>query len=95
MKVYVADRNLVPHRNRFETALPAGVELIWAGADNSFERLRGATVYVGGRFTAEMAAVAGKLRLVHVAGAGTDRVAFDSLGPDVLVANTFHHERSI
>ncbi|WP_395309672.1 2-hydroxyacid dehydrogenase [Mycobacterium sp. AMU20-3851] len=95
MKVYVADRNLVPHRNRFETALSAGVELIWAGADNSFERLRGATVYVGGRFTAEMAAVADKLQLVHVAGAGTDRVAFDALGPDVLVANTFHHERSI
>lgn len=95
MKVYVADRNLVPHRDRFEAAVPAGVELLWAGADRSIERLRDAAVHVGGRFTAEMAAVAEKLQLVHVAGAGTDRVAFDALGPDVLVANTFHHERSI
>lgn len=95
MKVYVADRNLVPHRDRFEAAVPAGVELLWAGADRSIERLRDASVHVGGRFTAEMAAVAEKLQLVHVAGAGTDRVAFDALGPDVLVANTFHHERSI
>ncbi|MEH3130660.1 MAG: 2-hydroxyacid dehydrogenase [Mycolicibacterium neoaurum] len=95
MKVYVADRNLVPHRERFEAAVPAGVELLWAGADRSSERLRDAAVHVGGRFTADMAAVAEKLQLVHVAGAGTDRVAFDALGPDVLVANTFHHERSI
>lgn len=95
MKVYVADRNLVPHRDRFEAAVPAAVELLWAGADRSIERLRDASVHVGGRFTAEMAAVAEKLKLVHVAGAGTDRVAFDALGPDVLVANTFHHERSI
>jgi phosphoglycerate dehydrogenase-like enzyme len=57
--------------------------------------LRDAEVYVGGRFTADMAAVAEKLRLVHVAGAGTDRVDFDALAGDVLVANTFHHERSI
>ncbi len=69
--------------------------MIWAGGDNSMDRLRDAQVFVGGRFTAEMAAIAEKLRLVHVAGAGTDRVAFEALGADVLVANTFHHERSI
>ena len=42
-----------------------------------------------------MADVAEKLRLVHVVGAGTDRVDFTALPDDVLVANTFHHERSI
>ena len=52
-------------------------------------------MYVGGRFTAAMAAAAPKLRLLHVAGAGTDNVAFDALHPDTLVANTFHHEDSI
>ncbi|MGW0159870.1 2-hydroxyacid dehydrogenase [Mycobacterium sp. NPDC003323] len=95
MQIYVADRNLVPHRRRFEAALPPGVEVTWAGPGVDAERLRDAAVHVGGRFPAEMAAVAEKLELVHVAGAGTDRVAFDALGPDVLVANTFHHERSI
>jgi phosphoglycerate dehydrogenase-like enzyme len=42
-----------------------------------------------------MAQTAEKLRLIHVAGAGTDKVEFDALAPGVLVANTFHHERSI
>lgn len=95
MKVFVGDRNLVPHRRRFEAALPPEVKVIWASGDNSMDRLRDAQVFVGGRFTAEMAAIAEKLRLVHVAGAGTDRVDFEALGADVLVANTFHHERSI
>jgi phosphoglycerate dehydrogenase-like enzyme len=95
MKVLIGDRNLVPHRRRFEAALPPEVETIWAGGDINPDRLREAQVFVGGRFTAEMANAAEKLRLVHVAGAGTDRVDFAALGPDVLVANTFHHERSI
>ena len=40
------------------------------------------------RFTAEMAAAAAKVRLIHVAGAGTDKVEFDALALDVLVART-------
>ncbi len=95
MKVLVGDRNLVPHRRRFEAALPPEVTVTWAVGDIGPDRLRDAQVFVGGRFTAEMAATAEKLRLVHVAGAGTDRIAFAALGADVMVANTFHHERSI
>jgi phosphoglycerate dehydrogenase-like enzyme len=57
--------------------------------------LRDADVFVGGRFTAEMAGAARKLRLVHAGGAGTDKIAFDALSSDVRVANTFHHEQSI
>ncbi len=91
MQILVADRNLVPHRRRLEAALPPDVRVVW-GDDAA---LRTAEAFVGGRFTAEMAEVAEKLRLIHVAGAGTDRVNFAALGPDVLVANTFHHERSI
>jgi phosphoglycerate dehydrogenase-like enzyme len=90
MKIVVADANLVPHRERLEAAVPPGSQVSW-GADG----LREADVYVGSRFTAEMAETAEKLRLIHIAGAGTDKVAFDALRPDVLVANTFHHERSI
>ena len=32
---------------------------------------------------------------MHVTGAGYDRIPLDLLGPDVRVANTFHHGRSI
>ena len=66
-----------------------------AGGRSAADELRDADVYVGSRFTAAMADAAEKLRLIHVAGAGTDKVDFDSLPPDVLVANTFHHEQSI
>lgn len=36
-----------------------------------------------------------RLRLVHVTGAGYDKIPLDALGDDVLLANTFHHGRSI
>jgi phosphoglycerate dehydrogenase-like enzyme len=95
MKILVADANLVPHRERFEAALPPGSEVRWHPGGAPTEELRDAEVYVGSRFTADMAAVAEKLRLIHVAGAGTDKIDFVALAPDILVANTFHHERSI
>ena len=98
MKIVVGDRNLLPHRELFESGLPSGAVVSW---HRTFDEsaivpdLADADVYVGGRFTAAMAAAAPKLRLLHVAGAGTDNVAFDALPPDTLVANTFHHEDSI
>jgi len=97
MKILVADRNLVPHRERFSAALPLDAEVVWlvGQPDAVLNELRDAEVFVGGRFTAEMAAVAEKLRLIHVVGAGTDRIDFTAISPDVLVANTFNHERSI
>lgn len=98
MKILVADPNLIPLRERFEDGLPAGSDVVWADpADPGalVDQVRDIEVFVGGRFPADLAAEARRLRLVHVAGAGTDQVAFDALGPDVLVANTFHHEQSI
>lgn len=97
MKIVVRDPNLVPHRDRLEAALPPGSVVRWCDATSPdlLDDLREADVFVGGRFTAEMAGAAERLRLVHVAGAGTDKIAFDALAPDILVANTFHHEQSI
>jgi len=98
VRIIVTDANLLPHREGFEAGLPVDAEVRWrVGADAAglLADLRDAEVYVGGRFTADMADVAEKLRLVHVVGAGTDRVDFTALSDDVLVANTFHHERSI
>lgn len=98
MRIVVTDANLVPHRERFEAAVPADADVRWcvgAEPDVLAEEVRNAEVYVGGRFDADLAAAAEKLRLVHVVGAGTDRVDFTALPDGVLVANTFHHERSI
>ncbi|WP_405792325.1 2-hydroxyacid dehydrogenase [Streptomyces sp. NBC_01506] len=58
-------------------------------------RLPAADVLVASRLTAPMAATAGRLRLVHVTGAGYDRIAMDALGPRTTVCNTFHHGPSI
>lgn len=98
MKILVADTNLLPHRDRLERGLPAGSEVSWfdpADTDTLSAAVGDADVFVGGRFPARYAEAATRLRLVHVAGAGTDKVDFTALDPNVLVANTFHHEQSI
>lgn len=95
MHVLVADTHLVPHRARLEAALPAGTTICWREPGDTLDDLPDAEVYVGSRFTAQMAAVADRLRLIHVNGAGTDKIDFAHLRPDILVANTFHHEQSI
>ncbi|WP_207840931.1 2-hydroxyacid dehydrogenase [Williamsia soli] len=98
MRVVIGDRNLLPHRELLESLVPAHTDLIW---HETFDEaaiiadLGTADVYVGGKFTAAMAAASPRLQLVHVAGAGTDNVAFASLDPRTKVANTFHHEDSI
>ena len=93
MKIVVADANLV--RTASGSKRVPGTEVHWHPGGAPLDELRDADVHVGSRFTAEMASAAEKLRLIHVAGAGTDKVDFDAVPPDVLVANTFHHERSI
>jgi len=98
MKVVITDANLLALKARLAAALPADVELSWlVGTEPAhvLAQLHDADVHIGGRFTAEMAQAAPRLRLVHAAGAGTDKIDFAALGPDTLVANTFHHEQSI
>jgi phosphoglycerate dehydrogenase-like enzyme len=95
MKIVVADTNLMPHRQRFEAVLPGDAVVQWHPGGAPLGDLRDADVHIGSRFTAQMAAAAEKLRLIHVAGAGTDKIDFAAVRDDVLVANTFHHEHSI
>ncbi|MDH6622425.1 phosphoglycerate dehydrogenase-like enzyme [Streptomyces sp. LBL] len=52
-------------------------------------------VYVGAQLTEDAARRARRLRLVHVVGAGYDGIPLDTLRPEVTVANTHHHGRSI
>ncbi|MFI7166952.1 2-hydroxyacid dehydrogenase [Rhodococcus erythropolis] len=98
MKIVIADSNLSAHRSQLDRALPPGVVTYWHdGVSESalHNELAHADVYVGGRFSADMANSAPRLRLVHVAGAGADNIDFDALDPGVVVANTFNHEQSI
>lgn len=98
MKIVVGDRNVLPHLEQFEAGLPADSEVIWCvpfDESRVIDVLADADVYVGGKFSAAMGAAAPNLRMVHVAGAGTDNVDRSGLGPDVQVCTTFHHEQSI
>ena len=95
MKIVVVDANLVQHRERLEALVPPGSDIRWHVGGAPLHELSDAEVFVGSRFDAEMARAAIKLRLVHVVGAGTDKIDFAALAPDIQVANTFHHERSI
>ncbi|MFI7127156.1 2-hydroxyacid dehydrogenase [Nonomuraea sp. NPDC050153] len=52
-------------------------------------------VLVCTRMSPAMARAGTNLRLVHVAGAGYDNIPLDLLAPEVAVANTFNHGRSI
>lgn len=98
MRITVADPNLAPHRERFERQLPAGASVTWHDAADCGALSAGivdADVFVGSKLPAAVAQMARNLRLVHAAGAGVDGIAVDALPPNVLVANTFNHERSI
>lgn len=105
LRIVVTDTNLLPLRTEFEGALPAGSDVVWAAGQAPAalpDSLAGADVLVGPALTPAMAAAAPGLRLVQVAGAGTDKIDPSALaqlsqgpGPDVIVANTFNHERSI
>jgi phosphoglycerate dehydrogenase-like enzyme len=98
MRIVVADANLTPHRERFESRLPVGTTLVWHDKphdDAVAADIPDAEVFVGTKLPAPIAKLARNLRLVHVSGAGTDGIAFDALPTDVVVANTFNHEQSI
>src|SRR3954447_1647074 len=98
LRVVVADANLVPHKELFQTNVPAGTVVSWHDKFNEaavVADLAGAHVFVGPKVTPAMGEVADALRLVHVAGAGYDGINAGALPPGVLCANTFHHEQSI
>jgi phosphoglycerate dehydrogenase-like enzyme len=94
MRVVITDPNLRPLRQDLEALLPTGTETIWATPVTVFTALENADVLVGPSFTQEMAAVAPQLKLVQVAGAGTDRIDPKALN-GIPLANTYHHEGAI
>jgi phosphoglycerate dehydrogenase-like enzyme len=98
MRIVVTDANLSSWRDDLETALPDGTVVAWPDPTDDAEiraALKDADVLVGPRFTTDMSDAGKKLRLVQVAGAGTDQIEVDALPRGTQVANTFHHEDAI
>ncbi|GLY27233.1 2-hydroxyacid dehydrogenase [Kineosporia sp. NBRC 101731] len=86
-----------PILQRFREVLTRNRSHEWVfvqGLPNALEAAPGTDVLVGVSAPAELIRACGpSLRLVQVTGAGVDKVA--ALPPQVLLANTFHHGRSI
>ncbi|MCA1188825.1 MULTISPECIES: 2-hydroxyacid dehydrogenase [unclassified Saccharopolyspora] len=98
LNVVIADTNLLPLRAEIDAGLPAGTTARWPDRqDDAALRaaIADADVYVSGDLPAELAAHGTRLKLVHAAGAGTDGIATGALPAGTVVANTFHHEKSI
>ncbi|MFC7847266.1 2-hydroxyacid dehydrogenase [Arthrobacter sp. NPDC057388] len=63
--------------------------------ERRLDALAGADVVVCSSLSPAEAGAASRVRLVHVTGAGYDKISFTQLAPPALVANTFHHARPI
>ena len=98
MKVIIADSTVTEIPEFLPTHLREKITwLICNDFDEAklCELLVDTNIYVDFRLTAAMAKAARVLRFIQVTGAGLDKISFEALSPDVIVANTFHHERSI
>lgn len=97
LRIVVTD----PIISRFEQELKYdGGPHHWAmasgwSAEEQLRALADADVVVCSALPPEQAAAAARLRLVHVTGAGYEKIAMDSLPPAAAVANAFHHARPI
>jgi phosphoglycerate dehydrogenase-like enzyme len=96
LRVVVTD----PIISRFGSVLQAAGrhEWIWAAdwdADQQRGALQEADAVVCSRLPAELASAARSVRMVHVTGAGFEKIALDALRPEATVVNTFHHARPI
>lgn len=67
----------------------------WGEDPRLAEAAATADVLVCSSATPSLLAAMPRLRLVHVTGAGVDKIPLGALPEDVRVANTFHHGRSI
>lgn len=89
-----------PIISRFEGLLRGDGGHRWTMAaawsrDDQRRAIAHADVVVCSSLPPDLAATAGRVRLVHVTGAGFEKIALDSLPPGAAVANTYHHARPI
>lgn len=97
LRIVVTD----PIISRFEEKLRTGggthrwdMAAAWS-PERRLNALAGADVVVCSSLSPAEAEAASRARLVHITGAGYDRISFPHLAPSALVANTFHHARPI
>ncbi|HZQ06741.1 MAG TPA: 2-hydroxyacid dehydrogenase [Anaerolineae bacterium] len=98
MKILVCDSIIASQLSTIQSAI-AG-EITWQVCDSSQEseiiqQIGDATIYIGGFFTTDMAKAARSLRFIQVPGAGLDEINLNAIGKNIIVANTYNHERSI
>lgn len=89
-----------PLMDRYRDLLTAGGAHSWTFASGwspeaQIEAVRTTDVLVAASLPSSLARAARSLKLIHVTGAGYDRIPLDLLSPGVRVANTFHHGPSI
>jgi phosphoglycerate dehydrogenase-like enzyme len=92
-RVLVTDTIMARFGNEL-TAPPTSAEWIFApglGDAELVALMPEVDVLVCSTMSIPMALAADRLRLVHVTGAGYDKIPVDDLGAGVAVANTFHH----
>ncbi|MDQ8708030.1 2-hydroxyacid dehydrogenase [Streptomyces sp. LHD-70] len=98
LRVVIADSSIKPQRERLEAHLPEGTVTDWPDPRDPAaveSAVADADVLVSGLCPAPIARAGKRLRLVHAAGAGTDRIDTSALPPRTVVAHTHHHEESI
>ncbi|MFB4319561.1 2-hydroxyacid dehydrogenase [Actinomadura sp. 21ATH] len=95
LRVLVTD----PIIARFAEILERSGQRVELAAGWTDEEITGRLPYIDvlvcSRMTETMARAGTRLKLVHCAGAGYERIAIGALPPGTRVANTFHHGRSI
>ena len=90
-----------PVMGRFESVLtrdgasPHTWDFAYGDDPRLLEAAATADVLVCSSATPELLAAMPRLRLVHVSGAGYDKIPLDALPAHVQLCNTFHHGRSI
>jgi len=89
-----------PIISRFEGLLRGDGGHRWTMAagwsrDSQRQAIARADVVVCSSLPPDLAAAAAWVRLVHVTGAGFEKIALDALPPGAAVANTYHHARPI
>lgn len=98
VRILVTDPTMIMHERYLRQSLPSDVEWVFTDAAEESvlcDLLSESDIYVGYQLSESTGRAARKLRLLQVSGTGTDEIDFGALGEDVLVANTFNHERSI
>jgi phosphoglycerate dehydrogenase-like enzyme len=98
LTVVVADHNIARRRELLAEGSPSGTRFtVFDEFDETAvtAALPGADALIASTFTARMGAAAGRLRLVHTGGIGTDRVDGSALPAGAVLASTGHHGRSI